>query len=250
MKKKKRRRKAWKTVLTAIAAVILLGMILVFGFRVRTVKVEGNDYYGDSSVAAWIQNDRFSENSLYVLLKYRFTRPDMPSAVESMEVSLENPWTLAVKVREKTMLGYVDYDGAYLYFDREGTASLRTKKVMEGVPYVEGLTFDSSAVVLGEKLPVEDDTIFGKIMDSSRYLKENDLSPDRLVCGENGITLYFGKVEVFLGSGGYEDRIAQVGPILEKLQEKYPDTAGTLHLENFDESSEAVRFVPEQQKED
>lgn len=247
MKKRKRRRKVWRTVLSVIAAVVLLGLILVFGFRVRTIEVEGNEYYGDNSIATWIQNDRFAENSLYVLLKYNLTRPDVPSAVESMEVSLKNPWTLVVKVTEKTMLGYVDYDEAYLYFDREGIASLRTKEVMEGVPYVEGLKFDASKVVIGEPLPVEDDSIFEKIVETSRYLDEEELTPDRLVCADSGITLFFGNVEVLLGSSGYEERIAQIGPILEKLAESYPDTAGTLHLENFDESSEAVRFVPKEE---
>lgn len=233
--------------MSVIAAVVLLGLILVFGFRVRTIEVEGNEYYGDNSIATWIQNDRFAENSLYVLLKYNLTRPDVPSAVESMEVSLKNPWTLVVKVTEKTMLGYVDYDEAYLYFDREGIASLRTKEVMEGVPYVEGLKFDASKVVIGEPLPVEDDSIFEKIVETSRYLDEEELTPDRLVCADSGITLFFGNVEVLLGSSGYEERIAQIGPILEKLAESYPDTAGTLHLENFDESSEAVRFVPKEE---
>ena len=247
MKKRKRRRKVWRTVLSVIAAVILLGLILVFGFRVRTIEVEGNEYYGDNSIATWIQNDKFAENSLYVLLKYNLTQPDVPSAVESMKVSLKNPWTLALKVTEKTMLGYVDYDEAFLYFDREGIASLRTKEAMEGVPYVEGLKFDASKVVIGETLPVEDDSIFEKIMETSRYLDEEELTPDRLVCTDSGITLYFGNVEVLLGNSGFEERIAQIGPILEKLAESYPDTAGTLHLENFDESSEAVRFVPKEE---
>lgn len=247
MKKRKRRRKVWRTVLSVIAAVILLGLILVFGFRVRTIEVEGNEYYGDNSIATWIQNDKFAENSLYVLLKYNLTQPDVPSAVESMKVSLKNPWTLAVKVTEKTMLGYVDYDEAFLYFDREGIASLRTKEAMEGVPYVEGLKFDASKVVIGETLPVEDESIFEKIMETSRYLDEEELTPDRLVCTDSGITLYFGNVEVLLGNSGFEERIAQIGPILEKLAESYPDTAGTLHLENFDESSEAVRFVPKEE---
>ena len=247
MKKRKRRRKVWRTVLSVGAAVILLGLILVFGFRVRTIEVEGNEYYGDNSIATWIQNDKFAENSLYVLLKYNLTQPDVPSAVESMKVSLKNPWTLAVKVTEKTMLGYVDYDEAFLYFDREGIASLRTKEAMEGVPYVEGLKFDASKVVIGETLPVEDDSIFEKIMETSRYLDEEELTPDRLVCTDSGITLYFGNVEVLLGNSGFEERIAQIGPILEKLAESYPDTAGTLHLENFDESSEAVRFVPKEE---
>lgn len=233
--------------MSVIAAVILLGLILVFGFRVRTIEVEGNEYYGDNSIATWIQNDKFAENSLYVLLKYNLTQPDVPSAVESMKVSLKNPWTLAVKVTEKTMLGYVDYDEAFLHFDREGIASLRTKEAMEGVPYVEGLKFDASKVVIGETLPVEDDSIFEKIMETSRYLDEEELTPDRLVCTDSGITLYFGNVEVLLGNSGFEERIAQIGPILEKLAESYPDTAGTLHLENFDESSEAVRFVPKEE---
>ena len=233
--------------MSVVAAVILLGLILVFRFRVRTIEVEGNEYYGDNSIATWIQNDKFAENSLYVLLKYNLTQPDVPSAVESMKVSLKNPWTLAVKVTEKTMLGYVDYDEAFLYFDREGIASLRTEEAMEGVPYVEGLKFDASKVVIGETLPVEDDSIFEKIMETSRYLGEEELTPDRLVCTDSGITLYFGNVEVLLGNSGFEERIAQIGPILEKLAESYPDTAGTLHLENFDESSEAVRFVPKEE---
>ena len=221
--------------MSVVAAVILLGLILVFGFRVRTIEVEGNEYYGDNSIATWIQNDKFAENSLYVLLKYNLTQPDVPSAVESMKVSLKNPWTLAVKVTEKTMLGYVDYDEAFLYFDREGIASLRTKEAMEGVPYVEGLKFDASKVVIGETLPVEDDSIFEKIMETSRYLDEEELTPDRLVCTDSGITLYFGNVEVLLGNSGFEERIAQIGPILEKLAESYPVTAGTLNLEYFDE---------------
>lgn len=247
MKRKKRRKKAWKTVLSVFAALILLGLIAVFGFRIRTIEVEGNDYYGDSSIAAWIQNDKFSENALYVLFKYNLTQQDVPSAVESMRVSLKNPWTLTVKVTEKTMLGYVDYDEAYLYFDRDGIASLRTKKVIDGVPYIEGLEFDASKVIIGGALPVEDDSIFEKIMETSRYLGEAELTPDRLVCADSGITLYFGNVEVLLGNGGYEERIAQISPILEKLSEQYPDAAGTLHLENFDESSDAVRFVPKKQ---
>ena len=54
--------------------------------------------------------------------------------------------------------------------------------------------------------------------------------------------VYFGIVEVLLGSGNYEEKIQQVPPILEKLAELYPDTAGTLHLENYDPESESIRF--------
>ncbi len=36
----------------------------------------------------------------------------------------------------------------------------------------------------------------------------------------------------------------QIPPILEKLTQLYPETAGTLHLENYDRDSESIRFVP------
>ena len=134
MKKRKRRRKVWKIVLAVLAAVILLAVIAVFGFRTRSIEVEGNEYYSANSIIAWIENDELSVNSLYLLLKYNFTEAELPSAAESLTVSLKNPWTVHVTVKEKEMLGYVDYDGACLYFDKNGIASLRTKELLEGVP--------------------------------------------------------------------------------------------------------------------
>ena len=244
MKKRKRRRKAWKIVLAVLAVVILFAAIVVFGFRTRSIEVEGNEYYGESSIRAWIENDELSVNTLYLFLKYNYLGADLPTAVESMTVSLKNPWTVHVTVREKDMLGYVDYDGAFLYFDENGTASLRTKEVLEGVPYIEGLVFDASKVKLGSMLPVEDSSIFRRIMDVTVYIAKYSLAPDRVVCVDSGIALYFGSVEVLLGEENYEARLAQVQPILEKIAELYPDTAGTLHLENYDDSSSSIRFVP------
>ena len=162
-------------------------------------------------------------------------------------MSLKNPWTVAVTVVEKSMLGYVDYDEAMLYFDEQGIATLRSAKQIEGVPYIEGLSFDTAEVEIGKVLPVEDDAIFEKLAETSRYLRKNALSPERIVCNTDGsdVVLYFGAVEVLLGNEKYEERLAQVGPILEELKKKYPDTAGTLHLENFDSSSASIRFTPQ-----
>lgn len=244
MKKRKHRRKAWKIVLAVLAVVILFAAIVVFGFRTRSIEVEGNEYYGENSIRAWIENDELSVNTLYLFLKYNYFGADLPTAVESMTVSLKNPWTVRVTVGEKDMLGYVDYDGAFLYFDADGIASLRTNEVLEGVPHIEGLVFDASQVKLGSMLPVEDGSIFNRIMDATVYIAKYSLAPDRVVCVDSGLALYFGSVEVLLGEENYEARLAQVQPILEKIAELYPDTAGTLHLENYDDSSSAIRFVP------
>lgn len=250
MKKKKRRRKAGKIILLILAALALLAGIVILLFRTRSIQVQGNEYYGETSISTWIENDKLSVNTLYILLKYNFTDADLPSAVESMHASLKNPWTVRVTVREKEMLGYVDNNGSYLYFDENGIVVLNAKRLIEGVPHIEGLEFDAAKAEIGKELPVEDDGIFSRIMDVSNYLTKNSLGPDRLVCQDGSITLYFGSIEVLLGTGNYEDKLAQVEPILEKLNENYPDIAGTLHLENYDASSSGVRFVPEKEKEE
>ena len=245
MKKRKHKKiRVWLTVVSIIVSLAVLAAAAVFLFRTRSFVVEGNSYYGENTITTWIQNDRFSVNSLYILAKYNFTDADLPSGVESMKISLKNPWTVKVTVKEKEMAGYVDYEGAYLYFDEAGIVSLRTSKLLEGTPYIEGLTFDAEKVEMGKKLPVEDDTIFGKIVEVSKNLKKYDLTPDRMACTDGSVRVYFGIVEVLLGSGNYGEKLEQVPPILAKLAELYPDTAGTLHLENYAPESESIRFVP------
>ena len=79
MKKRKHRRKAWKIVLAVLAVVILFAAIVVFGFRTRSIEVEGNEYYGESSILAWIENDKLSVNTLYLFLKYDYLGADVPN---------------------------------------------------------------------------------------------------------------------------------------------------------------------------
>ena len=109
-----------------------------------------------------------------------------------------------------------------LYFDEQGIATLRSAKQIEGVPYIEGLSFDTAEVEIGKVLPVEDDAIFEKLAETSRYLRKNALSPERIVCNTDGsdVVLYFGAVEVLPGNETSEERPAQVGPILEELKKK------------------------------
>ena len=243
-KKKHKKRRVWLILVSVILGLAGLAGVAVLLFQTRSFEVEGNSYYGDATITTWIQNDRLSVNTLYILAKYNLTDADLPSGVDRFTISLKNPWTVRVKVEEKEMAGYVDYDGAYLYFDAMGIAVLRSKKLIEGTPYIEGLTFDTAKVEMGKKLPVEDDSIFEKIVEVSKNLKKYSLTPDRMSCSGGTVQVYFGIVEVLLGSGGYEEKLEQVQPILDKLAELYPDTAGTLHLENYDPDSESIRFVP------
>ena len=217
-RKKHKKRKVWPIILVVLTVLIVMAAAAVFLFRTRSYKVEGNSYYGERTITTWIENDPLSVNSLYVLYKYNFTDADLPSGVESLSISLKDPWTVKVKVKEKEMAGYVDYDGAYLYFDRTGTAVLRTKKIIEGVPHIEGLMFDSAKAKIGKKLPVEDDSIFEKIVEVSKNLKKYNLTPDRMGCTDGGVQIYFEIVHKYISfrAAGQErfTRTKTLGPFV------------------------------------
>lgn len=245
MKRKRRKRKTSRLILSIFLVVFLLSVIAVVGFRTKKIQVTGNSYYGENSVITWISQDKLSANSLYLFLKYNFTDASLPSGIEELKISFRSPWSIQVRVKEKAMIGYIDYDQAYLYFDKEGIACLRTKRVIEGVPHIQGMEVDVSKVKIGKSLPAADKKIFQKIVEVSKYLEKYKLDPDSISCPDGEIQLTFGIVIVQLGEKEYEDKIAQISPILAKLAEQYPEQAGTLHLENYDTSNTAVRFVPE-----
>lgn len=110
---------------------------------------------------------------------------------------------------------------------------------LEGVPCVEGL--DVSGAELYKTLGNGDEALFRSILDVTCQVREFELSPDRIVCSGEDIQLWFGEICVLLGDDITADKIAQISPILAKLEGR----RGTLHLEHFEEKGDAVSFSPD-----
>ena len=102
--------------------VLLLLVIFVLLFQTRSIKVKGNEYYGENSIISWLEKDKLSVNTVYLFWKYNYTDAEVPSVVEEMKLTFENPWTLVAHVKEKGKSGYVSSNDTNLYFDRKGTA--------------------------------------------------------------------------------------------------------------------------------
>ena len=51
------------------------------------VEVEGNSYYSENTISTWVQRDRLSVNTLYILVKYDFMDAELPAGVERLNVS-------------------------------------------------------------------------------------------------------------------------------------------------------------------
>ena len=104
----------------AIVCLAAIALVVVSVFRVQNVSVEGNVHYTSEEIEAMVLTDRLSYNSLYLSLKYRNKEiRDIPF-IETMSVRVDSPDSITIRVYEKSVAGYVEYMGRYMYFDRDG----------------------------------------------------------------------------------------------------------------------------------
>ena len=106
MKKKKKKKRG----MFRFIVVLLLLVIFVLLFQTRSIKVKGNEYYGENSIISWLEKDKLSMNTVYLFWKYNYTDAEVPSVVEEMKLTFENPWTLVAHVKEKGKSGYVSFN--------------------------------------------------------------------------------------------------------------------------------------------
>lgn len=250
-KRKKNRRRVNGKVFLSVIGILLVCAGLIYLetliFKVKQIQVSGNTYTTQKEVEDWIKQNPYSKNTLYDLWYYNRDKCTQLPSVEKVKVSLVSPTKLHVTVTEKVLAGRMDYDGGYLYFDKDGIASLQSEEAIEGVTVIEGIQMDESKVEMGKKIPAEEKDVFKKLSELTSLLKDNDLTADKISCSGSDLTVYFGNVRVALGNGSYEDKIPQISPILQKLSEQYADQAGELHLENYQTTDASIRFVPDTQ---
>ena len=238
MGKKKTKRKSHRLyafVVLLLAAAILVLSVLVL-FYVQQIKVEGNEYCTDQQIVDTVRSDKYSINTLYIAGKYAIGKGKSLPCLESIHVSLSAPWTLKVTVREKPIVGYLENKDNYAYFDKEGMVVSMSPTLIEGLPCIEGVSMKD--IKLYSRLETDDSKIFEEILETSQEAVKQEISADRIVCRGDEIYLDIGKIYVNLGNQVSSDQIAQIPPILEKLGGQ----EGTLHLENYSESSDTTTF--------
>lgn len=252
-KKKRRRRQLKKRMLRGLCVLAVLTFVICLiytVFQVKKINVKGNLYTASQDVVDWMKKDRFSDNSLYLYLKYNRDDIEQLPSIESVDVELQSPWIVEVQVHEKELVGGISFGEKYLYFDAEGIASVITAEKLEGVPYIEGVDIAEEKVELGKTIPVEDTWLYQQIKEFSSCLAELELEPDKIVYEDSGITLYLESIRVLVGNDAFEEKLQQIPPILEKMNEQYAGLTGTLHLEKFNAGNTTIRFVPDQIPED
>lgn len=243
IREKRKKRARWKVILLTILSLALViavsVLIIVKVFVVKNVKVEGNVLYDEELIKSTILNDDYSWNSLYVFLKYTITDAKQLPFIDTMEIQLEDPSTLKIKVYEKGMLGYlyIPAIGENAYFDKDGIVVETSTRIIPDIPRIEGL--QCSEVVLYEKLPI-DSKLLKQLLTLTQTLKRDGLEPDavRYTTGQEPVLVY-DEIEVNLGS---MELLTQKVERIKKILPELEGMAGTLHLENWTEETTNIVF--------
>lgn len=221
---------------------LLVGFLTYHFFTVDTVIVDGNVHYSDEEIQEMVLGGTFGRNSLYLSMKYRRKQIEDVPFIETMDVKILSPDSVKITVYEKSMAGFVEYMGQYFYFDKDGTVVESSSVKTMGVPQIKGLQFDH--IVLLEKLPVEDETIFKHILDISQLLEKYGIRAEQLYFDKNyEVTLYFGKSRVKLGNTDYiDEKIMKLKMILPNIEGK----SGVLRMESYTPQTTDVTFEIEE----
>ena len=125
-----------------------------------------------------------------------------------------------------------------MYFDKDGIVVETSDEKTIGIPQVTGLKY--GYVVLYQKLPVENDTVFRLVLNVTQALNKYEIATDRIYFDSDyQITLYFDEAKAKIGSEDYlDEKVMKLKTILPELEGK----KGTLQMENYTEEVQNITF--------
>ena len=228
----------WLIIGIAVLLIVFSVLLAVGIFKVEEVEVTGNSYYSKSEITELVMGEH--KNSLYLVFLYDYLDGKDIPFVDSVEVTMESPSRIKIRVYEKTMIGYVEYMGSNLYFDKDGTVVESSNAILEGIPCIKGLKFDT--LTLYQPLNVANTEVFEVLLSMTQMMKKYELNPDAITLKNDSteIVLTFADVKINLGSGeNMDEKASRIKTLLPDLADK----SGTLHMEEYTNESTNISFI-------
>ncbi len=218
-----------------IAIIVVSIYILCF---VREMVIEDNQYSSVEVVTEWMKSDPVIVNSVATYIKYNYTNCELPGTVDDITIEFVSPWSIIVRVTDKIPISGFQMGSKYVYCDEDGTVVLETTSQVDGIALIEGI--DVTEYTIYEKIELEDTDIFENALEVSTILEETGLEVDTISSsGGASITITIDGIEILLGEGTYQEKIAQIQPIIENLDGE----EGVLDLSNFSTTNTTISFI-------
>lgn len=242
---KKRKKSTWILLILSLIAIALGGIYYFLDhYRVVNVYVDGNVHYTKEEIMNIVMDGPLGKNTLYLSMRYKNKSITDVPFVAAMDVNVVSADSIRIVVYEKSLAGYIEYLGRYIYFDKDGRVVESSAMRTMGIPQVHGLEFDH--VVVGELLPVQNSEVFSQVLGVTQTLDkgENSLHADHIYFNKSQeMTLYFGDIKVLFGK--YENLDEKIN-LLKTFIPDLTGKKGTLNVENYSPGKKNYSFTPEE----
>lgn len=239
-KKRKKRIKKPKWWIIPIVLIILAAGIVAFSkyqFRITTVNISGSDKYTYDELYNYIFENHNDENMIFFKRSLKKNpMPDIPF-IAKISVDIDWPGTINIEVYEKSMVGYIKYQGSYMYFDKDGVVVESSPELIDGIPMINGLKYNH--IVLYDTLDVPDKSVFSSILDLKQYLEKYKIDVEEInVSTDMKFSVKIGNIKVLLGKD--DSLMSEKIYELSCMMGEFGDRSGTLDMEEFSEDSKYV----------
>ena len=221
---------------------ILIFLILIFAAAaafiiksstIEKVRVTGNSFYTEDEIRSFLFDSRVENNTIKCYLNNRFGEDKEIPFVERYQIEIINRHEVEVIVYEKNIIGYVDYMGSYMYFDRDGTVVESSSELLKGICRIRGLSF--SKIVLYEPIETQTKGLFDQVLLMTQLFEKYSMDIELINFDQSSnVQVAVGDIKVELGAAENLDlKIAELHDILPQLK----GMKGTLYLNDIQSGS-------------
>lgn len=226
-----------------LCVILFIGAIGFVGYslKITYISYEGNSRYTEEELNLLIFDEVYSMNPFYLFFRNINGEKKQIPFIETYDIEFTNWNQIKVHIYEKGMVGYVEYKGYYMYFDKDGIVVESSREILESTVLITGLNFNH--IILYEKLPVEKEEIFDLILNITQMISKHEIPADEIHFNSSmEITLYIGDIQVNMGKDTYlNEKIGKVKDLLYNLE----GLSGTIHMEEFVEDTDTFWFKKE-----
>lgn len=235
------RSRAKKKVIAAgcgAGAIAVLLLLVLYVYDLKEIKVTGNALVPEDVVIDNYTDGLFGRNKLVVIMKDKLDAFDELPFVREHEISFDDNGGMTIKIYEKALVACFYYMGEYVFFDKDGMILETGKEAKDGIPCIEGVSFNS--FTMNAKIDVDNEEQIKMILNISELIKHYSLNVEKVSFDKNSeVTLNCGGIEILLGRRElYDQQIASVSDVLKKAEKK--KLKGTIDLRTYENGDKII----------
>lgn len=230
-KRKRRLKKQFKILFITIPVVAAVIALIIFAFNLKEVRVVSDLHQFTEAEVKKYMDVKGIDNTLIFWLKNKIGKSQKMDLFEDYTVSMNSPFGVTISAYEKKLIGYIENEKIYYYFDDTGRILKITSEKISAVPKVTGLGYDK--LNLYKEIEAKNKKALSSVLKINNAIDEYDFAVKTVhISDDLEMTLYIKNVEILLGKE--KDMDAKLRG-LNDLYENMLEYRGILDMKMYDD---------------